>query len=196
MGKFEIIYNHVTEKLENLPEWLTYHNANHTKYVLKQAEKIAMQENISGRDLMLVKIAALYHDIGFLVNREEHEKLGCQIASRELLNTELTQDEIEQVCGMINATRIPQKPMTILEKIVADADLEYLGTRNFDEFSMNLYKELLYSHPTLTYREWDEIQIDFLSNHTYHTNYCQNQKEPCKRKNLGMVQERLLTYGK
>lgn len=196
MGKFEFIYSNVIEKLENLPGWLTYHNANHTRYVLKQAEKIAMQENVSGRDLMLVKIAALYHDIGFLVNREEHEKLGCQIASSELLHTELTHDEINQVCGMIKATRIPQKPTTIAEKIVADADLEYLGTKNFDQFSMKLYKELLYSDPTLTYREWDEIQIDFLSNHTYHTNYCQSWKEPFKQKNLEMVQERLLTYGR
>ncbi len=192
---FQGIYTKVYKALDqDLPRWLTYHNAAHTKYVIQQAVTIALHENISGRDLCLVKIAALYHDAGFLINHENHEEHGCALASRELLGTQLTQTEIDTVCGMILATNIPQKPKNILEKIVADADLEYLGTDKFEEFGGNLYKELLHFNPKLSLKEWDKIQIDFLSNHSYHTNYCKIHKEPRKQQNLEMVKERHLVW--
>lgn len=197
MGIFKEIYSKVIGNLErDLPSWLTYHNAEHTKYVLEKAETIALHENIKGRDLLLIKIAALYHDAGFLIDHENHEVLGCKLASRELLGTPLTQEEIHKVCGMIQATNIPQRPRTILEKIVADADLEYLGTDNFEAFGENLYKELLHFNPNLTQQEWDEIQIDFLSKHSYHTVFCSQHREPTKQENLQMVKERVMVVKK
>lgn len=197
MTEFEEIHSNVIKKLEEgLPEWLTYHNAHHTEYVLKQADHIAEQENVTGRDLFLVKIAALYHDVGFLIRREEHEKLGCKIAAEELEGLKLDHLEIQKVCGMIMATHIPQKPTNILEQIIADADLEYLGTDHFEEFSKKLFNELCHYNPHLTKRKWDEIQVSFLSKHSYHTNYCKIYKEPVKRQNLEMVKERLLAYPK
>lgn len=195
MPAFEEIYDKVINDLETgVPTHFTYHDAEHTKYVLKQAEVIAKQEKVNGRDLLLVKIAALYHDIGFLKGRHEHETLGCKIAGDDLKDTLLTKDEIQKVCSMIRATQIPQEPTTLLDKIVADADLEYLGTNNFERFGQRLYKELLHFEPDLSPRKWDEIQMEFLSNHTYHTSYCKEQKEPVKQKNLETVKERLMAY--
>lgn len=195
MLAFKEIYDKVINELETgVPGHFTYHDAAHTKYVLKQAEVIAEHENITGRDLLLVKIAALYHDIGFLQGREEHESLGCKIAGDELQGSLLTKDEIQKVCAMIKATQIPQQPKNLLEKIVADADLEYLGTNNFRRFGNKLYKEILHFDPDLNSRKWDEIQIDFLTNHTYHTGYCKKYKEPIKQQNLEKVKERLLAY--
>ncbi|MBZ9730639.1 HD domain-containing protein [Salegentibacter sp. JZCK2] len=193
MDRLSSIYNKVIIALEEgLPHWLTYHNAEHTKYVLKQAEIISKHEGITGRDLDLVRIAALYHDTGFLKDRKNHETLSCNFASQDLRES-LTEEETDKICGMIIATKIPQNPVNITQKIIADADLEYLGTENFFRFSRNLYQELLHYNPSLTLKEWDEIQIDFLTKHSYHTNYCKQTKEPIKKRNLEMVKERLLT---
>ena len=193
MDKLNSIYYKVTKTLEeDLPHWLTYHNVEHTKYVLRQAEIIAKHEGITGHDLNLVRIAALYHDTGFLKDRENHETLSCNFASQDLRDV-LTAAETDKICGMIMATKIPQNPKDIIQKIIADADLEYLGTENFFRFSGNLYQELLHYNPKLSLKEWDEIQIDFLTNHSYHTNYCQETKEPIKKRNLEMVRERLFT---
>ncbi|MCM4158655.1 HD domain-containing protein [Antarcticibacterium flavum] len=195
MQAFKEIYDIVINALATgVPAQFTYHDAAHTKYVLEQAEVIAKHENVTGRELLLVKIAALYHDIGFLKGREDHESLGCKIAGDDLQDSLLTKDEILKVCAMIKATQIPQQPKTHLEKIVADADLEYLGTKNFKRFGDKLYKELLYFDPELNPRKWDEIQMDFLTSHTYHTSYCKKFKEPVKQQNLEMVKERLLAY--
>ena len=197
MDIFKEIYTKVIGNLErDLPNWLTYHNAEHTRYVLQKAETIALHENIEGRDLLLIKIAALYHDSGFLIDHVDHEDLGCKLASKELRGTQLTQLEIDKVCGMIQATNIPQRPRNILEKIVADADLEYLGTAKFEAFGGNLFKELRYFNPGLSQQEWDEIQIDFLTNHSFHTDFCREYREPIKQDNLQMVKDRAMVEKK
>lgn len=194
MTDFKEIYEKVMRNLETgVPDHFIYHDAAHTRYVLEQAEVIAAQENVTGRDLLLVKIAALYHDIGFMECRHDHENLGCKIAGNDLKHSFLSGAEVTQVCAMIKATQIPQEPKNLLEKIVADADLEYLGTNNFEKFGQKLYRELHHFDPDLSPRKWDEIQIDFLTNHSYHTNYCIKFKEPVKQLNLEVVKERLLT---
>jgi uncharacterized protein len=190
----DICKNILGELETRLPEWLTYHNSNHTRYVLEQAKNISIHENVNGRDLLLVKRAALYHDTGFLIKREDHESLSCLRAAEDLKDSEFSSSEIEKICGMISATRIPQRPQTLLEQIVADADLEYLGTQKFSSYSQKLYQELRHFDPDLSQRKWDQIQVDFLSKHSYHTTWCKENREPVKQQNLKMVRERILTY--
>lgn len=185
---FDSIYQKIISKLEeNLPEWLYYHNANHTKYVVEKAEKLAMAEDVKNRDMELIKFAALYHDIGFLIGQKNHEKKGCEIASQDLNGTLLSNAEFDKVCGMINATKIPQSPQNILEKIVADADLFYLGTSKYKEFSQKLFMELKHFDPSTDEKRWLKIQIDFLSSHNYHTQYGQEFLEPIKQKHLNAL---------
>ncbi|GGW96981.1 HD domain-containing protein [Salegentibacter mishustinae] len=179
---FENIYKKIISRLDQeLPGSLVYHNVNHTKYVLEKAVKLAASENITGRELELIKIAALYHDTGFLLSHIEHENLGCLIASRDLQELFLDPVEIDMICGMIAATKIPQRPKNIFEKIVADADLFYLGTPNYNQFSKKLYKELKHFDPSINDEKWLKIQVNFLSSHSYHTKYGKEILEPVKR---------------
>ena len=120
---FHKIYNDIVKILDdNLPKHLAYHNVNHTLYVLDKAEYIAKKENIKKADIQLLRVAALYHDIGFVKSHVEHEKEGCNIAKRQLKTYGYSEDDIATVCGMIMATRIPQNPKNKLEEILADAD--------------------------------------------------------------------------
>jgi len=179
-------------KLESeLPNWLFYHSPYHTENVLKKAIFIAGKEGVLEQDLFLLKVAALYHDTGFTVQKEEHEEISCRIATKELEEFGLTNNEIEVICGMIRATRIPQQPKTKLEMILADADLEYLGTNDFKVHGDKLYKELLHYQPDLNEQKWNEIQYQFLNNHNYHTNYCKLHREPQKLKNIMSLQEKI-----
>ena len=192
MSIYQQIYPKVISKLENnLPSWLYYHSIEHTKYVLEQAIFIAKKENVDKNDLYLLKIAALYHDTGFIINRDEHEAISCEIATEELKEFSLSSEEIKKICEMIMATKIPQKPKSFLSNILADADLEYLGTDKFICFSQDLYKELLHYTPELTQDEWNEIQVKFISKHRYHTAYCKQNREPKKQKNLKMIMKQL-----
>lgn len=187
--EFNVIFRDVVSILDNtLPDFLTYHTTEHTLYVLEKAIYIAEKENIKNDVLELIKIAALYHDIGFTKTHVEHEKEGCRIARRHLKDYGYPEADIDAVCGMIMATRLPQTPQNLSEKILVDADLEYLATSNYWSISEALFKELKHFDDGLTKTEWRRIQIDFIKKHTYHTDYCKRYKKFRKFKNLERLQ--------
>ncbi|MEZ4792339.1 MAG: HD domain-containing protein [Gelidibacter sp.] len=182
------IYNHVIATLtEQLPDDLTYHCVSHTLYVLEKTIYIATKEHVSETDLRLLKIAALYHDIGFIKTNFEHEANGCEITRNDLKAFKIPKKDIDIICGMILATKIPQRPKTHLEAILADADLEYLGTKHFKKVSELLYQELKYFNKDLSRKEWRAIQIDFMTKHHYHTKFCKHYKSHRKLKNMESI---------
>jgi hypothetical protein len=85
--------------------------------------------------------------------------------------------EMNIIFSMIMATKVPQQPKTKLEEIIADADLEYLGTTSAAAISAKLFKELQSINPLLTKSEWNKQQISFLQSHHFFTPYCKANKE-------------------
>src|SRR5689334_2557195 len=100
-----------------IPADVPYHNAEHTKDVCSAAERLARLEGISDRDLLFLKTAALFHDTGYVYARSEHEERSCKIARERLSAENVPADEIEQICQLILATRVPQRPTNHLEEI-------------------------------------------------------------------------------
>jgi uncharacterized protein len=191
MKDWNLLYNHVLRALkEKLPAHLTYHHPDHTFYVMNMAELIAREEKASEKDILLLKTAALYHDIGFIKGAGQHEVESERIAAAELPAFGYTPEEIQIIVGLIGATSIPQNPKTKLEKILADADLEYLGTDNFEKVGDTLLQELRHDNPKLTREKWDAMQIEFLQKHHYHTNYCLQNRKQKKDLNLRQLIEK------
>ncbi|HSJ67506.1 MAG TPA: HD domain-containing protein [Anditalea sp.] len=192
MINFDKIFNDVKEVLKaGLSEHLVYHNLEHTLYVLDKSILIAEHERISGHELSLIKIAALYHDIGFIKGRDQHEEISCAIAQEDLRIYGMSTADIAKICGMIKATKIPQKPDSLLEKIIADADLEYLGTENFEPISERLYEEILHYNSNISRTEWYKLQVDFMTAHQYHTEFCRNHRDHKKLQNLENINKKL-----
>jgi predicted metal-dependent HD superfamily phosphohydrolase len=185
MSIFQELHDDVFELLNTkLSDKLKYHSPEHTAHVIEKAEFISRQENVGGKDLFLVKVAALFHDIGFIQQRKNHEEAGCVICTEKLTNRNFDKNDIALICGMIMATKIPQSPTTLLEKIVADADLEYLGTDLYYPISQNLFLEFKNYNPELTIHKFDEIQANFMRRHHYHTDYCKTHLEAKKQQHL------------
>ena len=166
---------------EKLPSLYTYHSYHHTLYVIDKVAEIGKRENCTDDEMVLLKAGALWHDAGFISVYDGHEEAGCELAKLYMPNFGFSVTAINIVCGIIRATKIPQQPKTKLEKIIADADLEYLGSAKAKEIAEKLFKELQTLHPQLTRGEWNKQQIGFLQNHQYFTNYCKALKEPVKQ---------------
>lgn len=186
----EIQHTVYREILAKLPPHLTYHNLGHTTYVLDRVVFLAKQSDVSADDLHLLKLAALFHDTGFIDNPKDHEEKGCQIAE-SYLSAAYSKEDLEKICGMIMATKIPQSPQTRLEDILADADLEYLGTELFEKIGQTLFEELKHFNPDFTVQAWDELQLVFMQKHHFHTEFCREFREPQKQINLLSVKKRL-----
>lgn len=183
--QYEQIYSVLLPRLEKeLPSYLSYHNIDHTKNVIAAAEQLATMENITGDDLLLLKTAALFHDAGFLQQSAGHEEISCIIVREYLPNYGYSNIQIEQICRMIMATRIPQSPSDHLSQILCDADLFYIGGENYSSFAQKLFEEYKYTGVVKTDVDWQLMQIEFLSAHSYFTGSATQLLEAGKQKVL------------
>jgi uncharacterized membrane-anchored protein YitT (DUF2179 family) len=193
--QFATLQSFIVDKLtRELPEYLIYHNVQHTKDVLNYTEKLAAKENISGEELTLLRTAALLHDTGFLEAHTGHEEVSCSFAQTFLPQYEYTDDEIKRVCDLILATRIPQQPENKLAEILCDADLNYLGTADYTEKANNLYLELHDAGLIKSREEWVHQQIKFLHGHHYFRQSAIEELAPGQHQNLEALQSETLSH--
>ena len=166
---------------EKLSPFYFYHDYRHTLYVVDRAIEIGRCENCTEAELELLAAAALWHDTGFLNTYINHEQESCVLARKYLPEYGFSAADTAAVCGMIMATKMPQSPENKLEMIIADADLEYLGTASVEEKAADLYKELQHRTPSLSKTQWNKTQIAFLEAHQYFTPFCKKKKAPAKQ---------------
>jgi len=190
--EFKAARTYILERLrEELSTDLCYHGLHHTMDVLQMAIEIGEAEKLSKEELILLETAALFHDSGFVVGPVNHESRSCEIAKNILPTFGYEWGDIQKICGMIMATKIPQSPQNKLEAVLCDADLDYLGRSDFWEISDSLYQELLNMGNELTPTSWDRIQIQFFNSHHYFTQTNINRRKAQKQEHLAQLEVRL-----
>lgn len=189
---FESLKDYILDRLrKELDENLAYHSVGHTKDVMRAAVDYAEMEGVNGRELCLLKTAALFHDIGFTKVYKGHEDASIDIAKEVLPNYGYSDKDINTIAGMINATKIPQSPTNHLEEIMADADLDYIGRDDLFMIGQKLQYEWKKVGIISTVREWHEKQLAFLKNHNYFTRSAQKLREEKKQENIRELEELL-----
>jgi len=182
---FEKLYERIISDFETeLPPYLTYHNIQHTKNVVEATKYLAEKEKLNAEEIHTLVTAALLHDSGFLKGYDNHEELSCEIARKLLPDHKYSAKQIETVCELIMATKTPQKPEGLLQEILCDADLFYLGSDEYFEGSERLHSEWKAAGKINEKPDWNKTQIDFLKKHRYFTLTAIREREQKKQENL------------
>lgn len=159
---------------------LYYHGIHHTIDVYQTSIKIAELEGLSQDEKKLVNTAALYHDSGFIFRYEHNEELAVKLIEEVLPTFDYNERQINIIGNIILTTRIKARPITLLEKIMCDADYDYLGRNDFKKIADTLYKELNEYGHKFSIEEWNNIQIKFLKKHEYYTESSLTLRKPKK----------------
>jgi class 3 adenylate cyclase len=187
--QFTDIQEIILDKLEmDLPGYLFYHNVKHTVDVVTEVELIGWAEGCSDEEILLLKTAALFHDAGHIVAYDNHEFYGTQIAKEMLPGFNYTPDQIERICSIILSTKLPPKPTNLLENIICDSDLDYLGRSDFIPVSNTLYEELKAQNKMGSLNDWNKIQVKFISGHQYFTRTARSLREVNKKLQIERIQ--------
>ena len=180
----------ILDKLnDELSDQLYYHGVHHTLDVLKVTAELCAMLDVDAYETTLLKTAALFHDSGFTISSDDHELYGCEIAREHLPRFGYTTEEIERICGMIMATKIPQSPTNQLEEIICDADLDYLGRPDFYDIGETLYAELKAFDRIKSENQWNRIQVSFLESHAFFTPVNIERRHPQKMEYLADLRQ-------
>ncbi|MFA6085884.1 Pycsar system effector family protein [Mucilaginibacter sp.] len=178
-------------KLHNNPI-LFYHSKQHTEYMAGKATQIANHYQLNDRDFFVVMAAAWFHDLGYMVDINNHEEESAKLADAFLRKHNTEESIVADVNACIMATKMPQSPKVLMEQIVCDADLFHLGTDDFFDKDKLLLKELNALHDTeVSKQDWRRKSIKFLQDHHYHTDYCQVLLNDSKQKNIEKLQSKV-----
>ena len=127
----------------------TEHSFAHVGLVARMSRYILETLGCPERDLRLVQIAAHLHDIGNLVNRNDHCQSGALLAFRILTDLGMPPEEVAEVVTAIgNHDEGMGSPVSDLAAalILADkSDVRRSRVRNDDEASFDIHDRVNYS---------------------------------------------------
>jgi adenylate cyclase len=187
--QFTDIQEVILDKLEReLPSYLFYHNVKHTVDIVTEVELIGWAEGCSDEEILILKTAGLFHDVGHTVIYDGHEYQGTLIAREMLPLYNYTPEQIEKICSIIMSTKLPPKPTNLLEEIICDSDLDYLGRSDFIPVSNTLFEELKAQNKMGSLNDWNKIQVKFISVHQYFTKTARSLREVNKQLQIERIQ--------
>ena len=188
--QFTDIQELILDRLENeLPGYLYYHNVKHTVDVVTEVELIGWAEGLDDEGILMLKTAALFHDAGHTIAYDEHEYHGTELAKKFLPDYGYSEEQIEKICNIIMATKLPPEPKDIYQEIICDADLDYLGRSDMIPVSNTLFKELHEQNKIGTLNEWNKLQVKFISGHSYFTKTARSLREVNKQKQIERIRK-------
>ena len=173
------------------PQGITYHDLIHIKDVVNTAKLIGENSVISPDQMEMLLLAAWFHDVGIVERYVEHEEKSAETCHEFLVKHNYPADRIETIINIIRSTRVPQKPANLLEKIMCDADLSHNGKKGFIYRSHLLrveWKNMLGKE--FTDSEWLKVNIDFLLENKFHTDFAKSFYEEQRKRNLTLLQKK------
>jgi class 3 adenylate cyclase len=187
--QFTDIQEIILDKLEKeLPGYLFYHNVKHTVDVVTEVELIGWAEGCTDEEILLLKTAGLFHDVGHTIIYDGHEYQGTLIAREMLPKYNYSPAQIDRICEIIMSTKLPPKPTNLLEDIICDSDLDYLGRSDFIPVSNTLFEELKAQNKMGSLNDWNRIQVKFISGHQYFTKTARSLREVNKQLQIDRIQ--------
>lgn len=193
---FELARQYVLDRLaRELSPLITYHSLAHTRdEVVPAADEFAALVGVAGEDLLLLRTAALFHDVGYVEQHTEHEAGSARIATVRLPTFGYAPAQIEVIVGIILATELPQQPRSLLEQIMADADLSVLGQSDYLLRNAALREELTAMGRQMTDAQWYGGQLNFIRDHHYYTAAARSLRDVQKRINVAAMAALLAQY--
>jgi predicted metal-dependent HD superfamily phosphohydrolase len=177
---------------EKLPESIIFHNFNHAVMVKKYAETIGEHTGLSPDEMNILKLCALFHDVGYVNSFKQNNKESINIISAFLSQHEVDQQTIDHISEIIASIKLPQNPKDKIAEVLCDADLMYITS----ETGMEQF-DLLYDETALDKKKSDKRStfekgsIDFFTTHTYFTEYGKTVLQPKKEAAIKRISERL-----
>lgn len=178
---------------DNLSLDFTYHNFMHTVKVVEAIKNLASEEAISAEELEKLLIAGWFHDTGYTISVQHHEKESIKIAREYLTSHNYSEDFINDVERYINATDINYVPENIEEALIRDADNFHLGQADYPKISELLRSEVF----TICKKDFSDYEWHlgnrkyFLNLHHYYTDAAKRNWQNGKEENLIYIQNKI-----
>jgi len=172
-------------------ENLVYHSIAHTRNVVEKVNEIAAHYELSEKDVIVLNIAAWFHDTGHLfTNPSSHELKSVELMKEWLADKgdySALMDEIEKA---ILATKLSTVPVGLVQEIIKDADTYHFGTAEFKKADKLMRSEMVLRNQGTIVTDWKKNTLFLLESHRFYTSYCKDLLDAGKQKNMAKLKKK------
>lgn len=137
---------------------ITKHDTGHVTKVADTASKILEKLDYDNRTIELAKIAGYIHDIGNMINREEHAQTGAVLCFNILTRLNMPPDEIALVVSAVGnhdeGTGSAVNPISAALILADKCDVRRSRVRNIDFATFDIHDRVNYAV------EYSEVRVD------------------------------------
>ena len=170
----EKVFNDI---LGTLPEFIHFHGPENARKVCNQSFLICRSEGIEQEGRLLVRTAALMLFTGLSQEYNNFENRSAVICREILPDFSYSEDQIDQICNLILATKIPFSPNNRLEKILIDARMDFIGRPDYTHQIKLLFKELKETGSKINGQQFKKQQQELLFDFEFYTVAAQRLRE-------------------
>ena len=171
---------------------LVYHTIDHTRNVVKRVNEIAAHYELAEKDVIVLNIAAWFHDTGHLyTSPADHEQKSVELMKEWLADKGEYAGLMDEVERTILATKFSSEPSGLVQEIIKDADTYHFGTSEFKEMDKLMKNEMVLRNQGTIVNDWKKNTLYLLESHRYYTSYCKDLLEAGKQKNMAKLKKKL-----
>lgn len=178
--------------LEKLAPAFVYHNYAHAEEVAEVSKKLADEAGLSQEDQEVLLAAAWLFCTGYTQGSEDWCARSQAIAGELLTELGATEEQIDQVQGLIASTQEGAEPAYLLEKIFHDARFAFLGRKRFARRSqlLRVEKEAVSDEKYTLYR-WNQKMLSLQLDTKFYTPWAAAKYHKQRAVNIAKQQESL-----
>jgi predicted metal-dependent HD superfamily phosphohydrolase len=171
---------------------LVYHTIDHTKKVVDHVNEIAAHYDLSEKEILVLNIAAWFHDTGHLYeDPATHEQKSVELMRNWISQKDIYAALSDDIAATILATKIDRPPANFLQEIIKDADTYHFGTRDFKKVDKLMKKEMKLRNLHTIVMDWEKNTLALLESHKFYTDYCRSHLDDRKEKNILKLKEKI-----
>ena len=169
--------NYILEQFEkyNNPD-LTFHNLKNTVDLYIHTDLFSRAEKLPEWENIIVLTAALLINIGYLIDYENHIDETIRLTKSILPKFKYIDEQIEEICNLINTVEKNETVTTITHKILFDARYSYIGRVDYIDVITEMYKEAKH-FSSIKFDQWQKQQINILENFSFYTRAANTLRE-------------------
>jgi len=133
---------------EKLSEKIIYHNLDHILRIRQYAEKIGEHSGLNAEEMNILRVCALFYEVGYINSYDQHIEESVGIASAYLSGKGVDMQLIDQVAEIIRSARRSQPPFNKIAEVLCDADVMFLADENaIEQFDLRFDERALHKLP-------------------------------------------------
>jgi predicted metal-dependent HD superfamily phosphohydrolase len=190
---YKKIEHYVTGLFETLQDdTLAFHNLKHTQNVVARTKEIAGHYDVSEKEMLILFIAAWFHDTGYLFTEaSKHEVMSAEVMRKFMNENSDDSGMIDEIEKCIMATKSPRNPSGILQQIICDADTYNLGTKEFKTTNKRVREEMRLKNIDIDKLEFSRSTLKMLEQHQFYTTYCKDLLTETKEINMKKLKNKI-----